>query len=454
MPNIALDDVISVEVSAVAKPAVRNGYNVGLILGQSARIPQSVRCVEFKDLDEMTAYGFQATDPEYLAAIKYFGQAQVPTKVVVARMAPADVTQTITPTITGGGVTATTEVAATFKAACGDKDGTYVFTYNGSAWVHGGKVIGDATALSTAWGITYTGAPTSATVISEAYVSGATGETWQGAIAACKDRNNDWYGVYVAYASGLSVEEMTAITAYVETITALYFFDDSSDDDIGAGTSDVFSTLTTAKYRRWCGLYSKTLYAGAAVMGYAMGANTGAVNSAYTMAYKYLNGVDTDDLTNAQIANLKAKGANYYILRGGTYRVFEQGVAGYLKEWIDEVIGIDQLTHDLQVACMDVLTSVGKVPYTDSGVLQFVVACNAVCDDSVRTGFLAPGVWKGNEILNLNNGDTLEAGYMVQVEPVANQSAEMKATRVCPPIYVCAILAGAVHSVVIKVDVE
>lgn len=455
MPNIALDDVISVEVSAAARPAVREGYNVGLIVGQSARIPQSARCVEFASLAEMEAYGFQATDAEYLAAIKYFGQAEVPLKLVVGIMCPANVTQTIpTPTVTGGGVTSPVVAATTFSAAVGDKNGVYVFAYNGTAWTLGGKVIGDASALSAAYGITYTGTPTAATSISVTYVSGATAETWVEAIADARNKNNDWYGVYVADDDGLGSSDITAIAAYVETLTALFFFDDSSADDLTNGTTDVFSTLDVAGLRRWCGLYSSTQYAGAAVMGYAMGANTGSVNSAYTMAYKSLSGVDVDDLSVAQISNLKGKGANYYILRGGTYRTFEPGTAGYLKEWVDELIGIDQLTHDLQTACMDVLTSVGKVPYTDSGVLQFVVACNAVCDEAVRTGFLASGVWNGNTVLNLNRGDTLEGGYMVQVESVASQSAEQKANRVCPPVYVCAILAGAVHSVVIKVDVE
>jgi len=42
---------------------------------------------------------------------------------------------------------------------------------------------------------------------------------------------------------------------------------------------------------------------------------------------------------------------------------------------------------------------------------------------------------------------------MCQAEPVADQSSANKALRICPPIYVCAILAGAIHSVVIKVFV-
>lgn len=188
-------------------------------------------------------------------------------------------------------------------------------------------------------------------------------------------------------------------------------------------------------------------------MGYAMGGNTGAINSSYSLAYKALNGVKVDDLTVAEIGYLKSKNANYYIKRGGTYTVLEPGICSD-GGWFDELIGVDQLTTDLQKACMDVLVSQGKVPYTDAGALQFVVACNEACNEAVNVGFLTPGVWQGGTVLGVQNGDTFETGYMVQVESVLNQSAEARASRICPPIYVCAILAGAIHSVTIKLDVE
>ena len=455
MPNIALDDIISVQVTAAAAATVREGYNVGLIVGQTVCIPQSVRCVEFDNLQEMADYGFAADAPEYQAAALYFGQQAVPSKVVVAKMAPSTVAQSITPTATG--VTSPQVTESKFVAAVGDRDGEYLFTYDGTAtaWKLNGKVVS-----MTDYGISWTGSPSNGNTIKVVFVSGATGETWQAAIADCRDKNQSWYGVYcacpvsVGVATRLTSTEQTNIAAYVNTIKAMYFFDDYSDADKSDATTDVFSLLTIAGTERWTGIYSGTLFAGAAVMGYALGANTGAANSAYTMAYKRLNGVEVTDLTVGEINNLKGKGANYYILRGGSYKTFEPGQSGAGRTWIDEVIGVDQLTNDLQRACMDVLTTVTKVPYTDAGVLQFVVACNAVCDESVRVGFLAPGIWNGNTVLNVNNGDTLEAGYSVQAESVAAQSAQTKADRVCPPIYVCAILAGAIHSVVIKLDIE
>ena len=43
---------------------------------------------------------------------------------------------------------------------------------------------------------------------------------------------------------------------------------------------------------------------------------------------------------------------------------------------------------------------------------------------------------------------------MCQAEPVADQSSTQRSLRICPPIYVCVRLAGAIHSATIKVFVE
>ena len=455
MPNIALDDIINVQVSAAARPVVRQGYNVGLILGQSARIPQYKRCLEFASTAAMLEYGFAVTDPEYLAAEKYFGQAMVPSKVVVGIMCPSNATLTANVDTTGNtGVTAASADDDKFQDAVDGKNGTYVFKYT-TAWSLNGKTVTLAD-----YGISITtGSAANGDKITVAYNAAAVAETWAQAIADCKDKNNDWYGVYCAYYDSvtparMSAENHQAIATYVDTLKAMYFFDDGEDDDATSASTDIFSTLMAAGLERYCGIYSATLYAGAAVMGYAMGANTGEPNSAYSMTYKPLNGVTPDDISVTQIGYLKAKNANYYIKRGGLYTTFEPGIAGSDGKWVDEIIGVDQLTRDLQLACMNLLTSVPKVPYTDAGVLQFIVACNEVCDEAVRTGFLASGVWNGNDVLNVSHGDMLDAGYVVQAEIVANQTAEAKASRVCPPLYVCAILAGAIHSVLIKLDVE
>lgn len=279
-------------------------------------------------------------------------------------------------------------------------------------------------------------------------------ETWVEAITACKNINGSWYGVYVADATGLTSAEHQAIAAYIETIVAAYFFDDSTAADITSATTDVFSVIKGLGYKRTFGLYSATKYAAAAALGFAMGANDGTAGSAYTMFAKSLTGVTPDDLSESEVGYLKGKNANYYVTRGGTYNVLENGVMAD-GTWFDEVIGLDQLSNDIQLGCMDVLANTRtKVPYTDAGALQFVIACNEACENAANRGFLAPGIWDGNPVLELQTGDTLEAGYLCQAEPVADQTSANRSLRICPPIYACVHLAGAIHSATIKVYVE
>lgn len=282
------------------------------------------------------------------------------------------------------------------------------------------------------------------------------GEEWANAIAGVRAKNDTWYACYCAAAAddALTKADHQAVAAYAAAIKGMYFYDDKDASDVEDVSTDVFSTLKAIPAKCAFGLYSATAYAGAAVMGVAMGSNTGEADSAFTLAYKSLSGVEPADLSPTQIARLKDKNANYYVTRSGTYRVLETGVMAD-GSWMDEVIGLDQLASDIQRSIMDLLTkSRTKIPYTDAGALQFVLACNNACDAAARRSFLAPGIWRGSDVLELEQGDTLEAGYLCQAESVANQPLSDKAERICPPIYICAILAGALHSATIRVSVE
>ena len=279
-------------------------------------------------------------------------------------------------------------------------------------------------------------------------------ETWVEAITAARAANSEWYGVYIADSTPLTSADIQAIAAYVETITAMFFFDDATAADITSATTDVFSVLKGLSYKRTFGIYSATLYAAAAAMGFAMGANDGTANSSYTMAFKTLVGVAPDDLTAAQVEYLQGKNANYYVTRGGVYKMLEQGKCAS-GDWFDEILGLDQLAYNIQRNCMDVLQRTKtKVPYTDGGALQFVLACNEACKEAKDIGFLASGLWTGGTVLDLENGDPLSAGYLCQAEPIADRPSTEKALRKCPPVYCSVNLAGAIQSVTIKVNVQ
>lgn len=277
-------------------------------------------------------------------------------------------------------------------------------------------------------------------------------ETALQAVTACRNANSDWYACTIC---GAAKADIIAVAAYIEASTPKsVLFYTTADADVKAGTAgNVTLALKGANYKRTIGQYSTTADAVASIMGYAMGANTGTANSAYTLAYKKEPGVTVEALTATELSSIKGANCNTYINRGSTYDVFEQGIVADGTSF-DEIIGLDILADDIQKAVMDVLTQYPKVPQTEEGMGLLYNAINSPCLNARTVGFLAPGVWNGPNVLNLRTGDTLSQGYTIQSESIASQSVSDRQNRIAPPIYVAVKLAGAVEHVVITVNVD
>lgn len=281
---------------------------------------------------------------------------------------------------------------------------------------------------------------------------GTGSETAAQAVTACRLANSEWYACTIC---GAVKADITAVAAYIETATPKSaFFYTTADADVKAGTAgNVAITLKGLNYKRTLGQYSTVVDAAAAIMGYAMGANNGTANSAYTLAYKKESGVTTEALASTDVSKIKASNCNVYINRGSIYDVFEQGIVADGTSF-DEVLGLDMLADNIQKAVMDVLTQYPKIPQTEDGVGLLLNAINGPCLQARTVGFIAPGVWTGPNLLNLRTGDTLSQGYAIQSESIASQAVADRQNRLAPPIYVAVKLAGAIEHVVITVHVD
>ena len=277
-------------------------------------------------------------------------------------------------------------------------------------------------------------------------------ETAVEAITACRTSNTDWYACTIC---GASKADIIAVAAYIESASpASAFFCTTADADVLAGTAgNVAETLKNSKYRRTLLQYSTYTDAVAAILGYAMGANTGLANSAYTLAYKSEVGVTPETLTSTQVTTIKGYNCNIYVNRGATYNIFEQGVMTDGTPF-DEVINLDILTDAIQKSIMDALVNYPKVPQTEDGMGILINAITGPCNDARTRGFLAPGVWNAPPILNLETGDTLSVGFAILADTIANQSQEDRDARIAPPIYVPIKLSGAIEHVVINVFIS
>jgi hypothetical protein len=278
-------------------------------------------------------------------------------------------------------------------------------------------------------------------------------ETMLEAVQACRLANSQWYPVFVC---GATKTDHEAIAAYIETATPKStYFGTTSDADILTNTvGNVLSTLKGLLYTRTFIQYSTSSpYAICGAMGYAMGQNTGLAGSAYTLKFKNEVGVAVEPLTATQVLNIEDANGNLYLNYGYYYNIFEQGVSS-AGRFFDEVLNLDMLANNIQLNIMDTLYQNPKVPQTDPGVLQLIHACNQACDQALNIGFLAPGVWTGLSILNLDTGDPLPNGYLVQAPAISTQSDADRQARKSPPIYIAIKEAGAIHSVVIGIYVN
>jgi hypothetical protein len=277
-------------------------------------------------------------------------------------------------------------------------------------------------------------------------------ETLAQAVAACRAYNLEWWGVVpLGKTDGTFVPPTSA-----ELLAAALTVEASTPDTVMVCALSDFTFLGELKsmnYRRTMGIFSQNTDIATAILGWAMGANTRLVNSAFTLKFKRLVGVAVDPLTEAQVSDAAAVNANVYINRGATYDMFEQGTMAD-GTWFDEMLNLDMMSNYIQLDVMDLLVKTTKVPQTESGIAQIINAFTPTLNKFVIMGFLAPGMWTAPGFLELETGDPIELGYLVLHEAIDDQVVADREARICPPIYIAVKLAGAIHSVVIQINVN
>lgn len=278
-------------------------------------------------------------------------------------------------------------------------------------------------------------------------------ETDVQAIQACRGANGDWYGCYVVGAAKDDIEAIAPVVEALEPFSC--FFYDTKDADVLAGTAgNVLDTLKDANYDRSIGIYSTVDYAGAALMGRAMGLNTGAANSAFTLAYKDLKGVAPEPVNTTQLNYILSVNGNVYTTYGANYKLLVQGTVASGRHF-DEILDLDMLAAGIQIGVMNSLTGApSKIPQTEDGLSLLLDAIETECEAAVTRGALAPGVWNAAPVLTLQKGDVLTKGYLVLAESMASQSQTDREARKAPPIYVPVKMAGAIEHAVINVIVN
>lgn len=466
-PALPISDIVDVviQVSPVA-PSVPS-FNIGCIIGPTAVVPPTQRTRTYTALSQMLTDGFQTTSPEFLAAELYFGQLVPPLQLVVGRL---DLTSIQAFTLPGGSTGTGYQVGDVLAIVQSGASGgaITVATVGGSGQVTSATLTpvafatgGQGTGYAVATNLATTGGHGSGAQVNIT----AVGDTALQAVQFCRAANGFWYACGVTSAVTADHE---AIASFVQSITppSTYFYTTSDANVPTGGSGNVFAYMKANSFQRVIGIYSTTqsglapnnIYSWAAMMGVAMGLNTGLANSYFTLFGKTLVGVTPEPLSQTQANTIagfngaNGNNGNIYV-NYGAFTLLTQGMVGD-GQFFDEILGLDMLTAQIQFGVMDLLTELNSVPMTDAGQTQLIHAVNQACQASVLQGFIAPGVWTGIQIIDLAPGDAVTAGYLAQSYPYSTQLASARAARQAMPIYLAIIEAGAVQSILIGVTVQ
>ena len=466
-PTLPLQNIVDVTVqvqpNAVAPPA----FNQALIIGTSSAIPSygvGGRAVQFAGgttiLSQMLAYGFSNTSSEYLAATQFLAASITPYYLWIGRQ---DLTAIGVFVIDAAGTNYVVgDVVGVTQAGAG-YGFLKVVSVSAGGVVTALQFVQQGTGYSVATGLATTGGTGTGLTISISSI----GETCLQAAVACRAIAPQWY-LFTALAAVDS--DNIALSEWAQTASPVcqVFWQTNSSNAL-TGIGDIFTTLNAGKYNRYQGVYSTTqsgaapnnAYISSALMGLAMGLNTGFNNSYFTLTNKNLVGMTTEPISENQFLILSGNNGNVYGSFGGSFKSYSTGITGS-GQYFDNILGIDMLTADLQFAGANVLAQYNAIPQNDAGQAVAIHAMNVDgCQPSVNRGFLSPGVWNGNTIqfgtapnqtVALQAGMSLANGFL-NVSPSYSQIPK-PAKRASAPIYCAVIQTDAIQQLIIAVMVQ
>ncbi|MCI8150016.1 MULTISPECIES: DUF3383 family protein [Klebsiella] len=281
-------------------------------------------------------------------------------------------------------------------------------------------------------------------------------ETLLQAVNACLQYTN-WYGLAIADSADLVEADVISVAAAIEASSLSRILAVTTDDVnvlVAGNTDNIGYKLKAAGYARTFWQYSSSSkYAAISAFGRAFTVNFTGSNTTITLKFKTEPGITYETLTTAQAAAIDAINGNVYVYYANDTAIIQQGVMAN-GDFFDERHGLDWLQNYVQTNLYNLLyTSATKIPQTDAGVTRLMTNVEASLDQAVNNGLIAPGVWNGGPIGQIESGDTLTKGYYVYADAVANQAQSDREARKSPVIQAAIKLAGAIHYGDVQINV-
>lgn len=281
-------------------------------------------------------------------------------------------------------------------------------------------------------------------------------ETLLQAVNACLQYTN-WYGLAIADSADLVEADVISVAAAIEASSLSRILAVTTADVnvlVSGNTGNIGYKLKAAGYSRTFWQYSSSSkYAAISAFGRAFTVNFTGNNTTITLKFKTEPGVTHETLTTAQASAIDAINGNVYVYYANDTAIIQQGVMAN-GDFFDERHGLDWLQNYVQTNLYNLLyTSTTKIPQTDAGVTRLMTNVEASLDQAVNNGLVAPGVWNGGPIGQIESGDTLTKGYYVHADSVENQAQSDREARKSPVIQAAIKLAGAIHYADVQINV-
>lgn len=281
-------------------------------------------------------------------------------------------------------------------------------------------------------------------------------ETLLQAVNAALQYTN-WYGLVLADSAELVDADVISVAAAIEASSMSRVLAVTTADPnvlVSGNTANIGYKLKAAGYGRTFWQYStSSKYAAISAFGRAFTVNFNGSNTTITLKFKQEPGVTYETLTVGQAAAIDALHGNVYVYYANDTAIIQQGVMSN-GDFFDERHGLDWLQNYVQTNLYNLLyTSTTKIPQTDAGVTRLLANVEQSLGQAANNGLVAPGVWSGGPIGQLESGDTLTKGYYVYAGPIAAQAQSEREKRKSPLIQAAIKLAGAIHYADVQINV-
>ncbi|QYC95291.1 virion structural protein [Pseudomonas phage PhL_UNISO_PA-DSM_ph0034] len=420
-----LTDVIDIQISRETAAVAQTNFNVPLFIASHTNFSERARV--YNSLKGV-AEDFGESDPTYLAAVRYFGQALKPRSLVIGRRQVP---------------------SATVSVSVVQEGQSYVLTVNGLPVSYVSQQDDTATLIATGLKAAYDVTPVAGVTVTDnedgtltvasnedwslkvssnlTMAAAPSTEGWPATITAVQGENDEWYALSI---DSHADDDIMAVATHIEGTKKVFVGATAQANTKTSADNDIASRLVAGGFQRTALMYhpnADAQFPECAWVGYQLQEQPGS----NTWTHKALAAVDAYRLTPTESTNLKNKHVTTFERVGGVNRTFGGAMAG--GEWIDVMIFVDWLEARMTERLWFRMANSKKIPYDAVGATILESEIRAQLNEGIRVGGLAEA-----------------PAPKVFVPDVLSMSPNMRAQRIFEGIEFEARLAGAIHFVHIR----